>query len=397
MLSILTSKHRSRPINPFVLANYRVRTASFVMAFVIFASQWWGKQAGPLVWALLLLQFFVYPHVMFWRARRAAHALDVELKNLLVDTFLLGLWCAGAGLPVWITFTFFSATLMNVAFYRNLMGALQATLFFVAGVLIWDVLGHLQFAPTTNALTTGLCIMGLLVYMMIVTSAAYQRSIHLRETRRQLRSSEQALNQANTELQAQLAENQKLQTQLKEQANRDPLTGLYNRRYLDSTLARELAHAKREGHSLWLMLIDIDHFKNINDRYGHQAGDEVIKSLARLLHDQARVDDIACRFGGEEFLLLLPNMTQAVALARAEQWRQAFADTVTDVNGQRLQATLSIGMADYPMNGLTPEDLIGNADRALYRAKSQGRNCVIAFSKTVRSTPAWSATTPGQL
>ncbi len=397
MLSPSSLKRPGEPINPFVLANYRVRTASFVMAFAIFAAHWWSNGAGRLLWGLLLLQFFVYPHLLFWRARRAPRPLDAELKNLLVDAFFLGLWCAVSGLPVWITFTLFGATLMNVAFYRNLLGALQASLFFGAGVLAWVALGHLKFTPDTNTLTTGLCVVGFMVYLLVVTSAAYQRSINLRDTRRELRHSEQALHHANADLQAQLLENQHLQIQLKEQANRDPLTGLYNRRYLDSTLAREMARCKREGHRLWLMLIDLDHFKNINDQHGHQAGDEVIKSLARLLHDQARADDIACRFGGEEFLLLLPNMTLAVALARAEQWRQAFADTVTEVNDQRLQATLSIGMADYPMNGLTPEDLIGNADRALYRAKSQGRNCVIAFSKTVRSTPAWSATVPGLL
>jgi diguanylate cyclase len=380
MLSILAPKDRIGPINPFVLANYRVRTASFVMAFAIFSAQWWGKHASPLVWGVLLLQFFVYPHLMFWRAQRAAYSLDAELKNLLVDSFFLGLWCAGAGLPVWVTFTFFSAALMNVAFYRNLVGALQATLFFVAGVLVWTAFGHFQFEPDTDVLTTGLCIVGLLVYLMIVTSAAYQRSINLRDTRRELRHSDQSLHKVNADLQAQLAENQKLQAQLLEHANRDPLTGLYNRRYLDSTMAREFAFAKREDQALWLMLIDIDYFKKINDTYGHQAGDEVLKILAHLLHSQARAEDVVCRFGGEEFLLLLPAMSQSVALARAEQWRQAFADTVVDYGGFQIHATLSIGMADYPLHGLTQKDLIGNADRALYRAKSEGRNRVVVYN-----------------
>jgi diguanylate cyclase (GGDEF)-like protein len=283
-------------------------------------------------------------------------------------------------LPVWITFAFFSATLMNVTFYRNLIGALQAALFFVAGVLIWDVVGLLKFTPATDTLTTGLSIVGLMTYLMIVTSAAYQRSVNLRETRRKLRQSEQDLHQANADLQTQLAENLKLQTQLKEQANRDPLTGLYNRRFLDSTMPRELARANRDGQPLWLMLIDIDHFKNINDNYGHPMGDEVIKFLAHLLQDKARADDVVCRYGGEEFLLLLPNMPQNVALARAELWRKTFADKIIAHDGFQIQATLSIGIADYPLHGVTQEDLVGNADFALYRAKSQGRNCVVAYS-----------------
>jgi diguanylate cyclase len=382
----MSPKRPSEPINPFVLANYRVRAAAFVMAFVIFAAHWRSNGAGPLLWGLLLLQFFVYPHLLFWRARRAAHPLDAELKNLLIDAFLLGLWCAVAGLPLWLTFGFFSATLMNAAFYRNLMGALQAILFFVAGVLTWDVLGQLQFTPATDALTTALCIVGLLVYMLVVTSAAYQRSINLRETRRKLRQSEQALSDANTYLQLQLSENRTLQTQLKEQANRDPLTGLYNRRYLESTLVRELARTKREGQPLWLMLIDIDHFKNINDSYGHQAGDEVLKKLAHLLHDNARADDVVCRYGGEEFVLLLPNMPQPIALVRAEQWRQAFADMVIDHAGFKIQATVSIGMADYPAHGSTQEALVGNADRALYRAKYEGRNRVVPYSSDMLQT-----------
>ena len=374
------------PINPFVLANHRVRTVSFVVGFAIFAAYFFGQHLGPLTWGLLLTQFFVYPHLLFWRARRAAHPLDAELKNLLIDAFCFGVWCAAAGFPVWVTFTFFSCALMNAAFYRNLLGALQAMLAFVGAALLWVGLHGVHFTPSTDILTTGLCIVGLVAYLMTISSAAYQRSINLRDTRRKLRQSEQALYTANADLQVQLNENHKLQAQLKEQANRDPLTGLYNRRYLDSTLARELAHAKREGQPLWLMLIDIDHFKNINDTYGHQMGDEVIKGLAHLLHDKARADDVVCRYGGEEFLLLLPNMQQPIALARAEQWRQAFADMVIAHDGLQIQATLSIGMADYPVHGLTQEDLIGNADRALYRAKFEGRNRVVPYSGDMLQT-----------
>ncbi len=374
------------PINPFVLANHRVRTVSFVIAFAIFAAYFFDQHVGPLTWGLLLTQFFVYPHLLFWRARRAAHPMDAELKNLLIDAFCFGVWCAAAEFPVWVTFVFFNCVLMNVAFYRNLFGASQAALFFISGVLLWVGVAGWRFEPFTDSLTTQFCIAGFFIYSMMISSAAYQRSINLRDTRRQLRQREQALYTANADLQVQLNENHKLQAQLKEQANRDPLTGLYNRRYLDSTIARELAHAKREGQPLWLMLIDIDHFKAINDTYGHPMGDEVIKGLAHLLHDKARADDVVCRYGGEEFLLLLPNMQQPIALARAEQWRQAFADMVIAHDGLQIRATLSIGMADYPVHGLTQEDLIGNADRALYRAKSQDRNCVVVYSADMLQT-----------
>lgn len=158
------------------------------------------------------------------------------------------------------------------------------------------------------------------------------------------------------------------------------MTGLYNRRYLDTTLARELARCERDGQPLSLMLIDIDHFKLVNDRHGHPAGDAVLKMLAAMLNEQARSGDVACRYGGEEFLLVLPNMPQDIALVRAEQWRADFAVATVLFDSLPLQATLSVGVATYPYHGNSPEELILCADRALYRAKSEGRNRVVLFA-----------------
>jgi diguanylate cyclase (GGDEF)-like protein len=126
-----------------------------------------------------------------------------------------------------------------------------------------------------------------------------------------------------------LTEIRELHLRLQEQAIRDPLTGLYNRRYLDETLERELSRAKREGYPLSLTMIDLDHFKLVNDTYGHPAGDEVLIALSTLLQSQAREGDIPCRYGGEEFVLVLPRMSLEVASQRAEQWREAFGNMKT--------------------------------------------------------------------
>ena len=134
-----------------------------------------------------------------------------------------------------------------------------------------------------------LCIIGLTLYLVIVANVAYTRNHQLHRMRKQLQLDEQAL-------QKQLDEINTLQRLLSDQANRDALTGLYNRRYLDSTLERELARCQREGLPLSLMLIDLDHFKRINDTYGHQAGDEVLKQLAGMLNAQARSADVVCPF-----------------------------------------------------------------------------------------------------
>lgn len=191
--------------------------------------------------------------------------------------------------------------------------------------------------------------------------------------------SEHALLQANLSLQDQLAEIRLLQEQLREQATHDALTHLYNRRYLDETLERELARALREGYPITVAMLDIDHFKQLNDTYGHQAGDEVLKSLAEILLRNSRTSDIACRYGGEEFILVLPNMPLDAAARRAEQWRREFADNITLFGQFELQSTVSVGLAAFPGNGKNRDTLLEAADQALYAAKRSGRNRIVIY------------------
>src|SRR5690606_27163483 len=153
-----------------------------------------------------------------------------------------------------------------------------------------------EIAPATGTLTTALCMLTLFLYLMSFGHDAYARALQLRRTRDRLRDNEQAL-------QRQLAEIQALQCQLKQQAERDPLTGLFNRRYLTATMDRELARVRRDGRPMSLMLIDVDRFKSINDVLGHQAGDECLTRLAALLKANTRESDVVCRWGGDEFLV----------------------------------------------------------------------------------------------
>ena len=192
------------------------------------------------------------------------------------------------------------------------------------------------------------------------------------------KAAEEALRESNRRLQEQLQEIERLQSALREQAIRDGLTRLYNRRYLDETLEREVARARREGNPLSLVMMDIDHFKDVNDTYGHQVGDEVLRLLASTLLADIRTEDVACRYGGEEFLILLPNMPLAAALERAENWRAEVAALQVRYGGFQLQFTVSLGVASYPEHGKTPDDLTRCADQALYRAKAEGRNRVVA-------------------
>ena len=167
-----------------------------------------------------------------------------------------------------------------------------------------------------------------------------------------------------------------MQARLKAQAFRDPLTDVYNRRYLEETLPRELSRSQRNGHPLALIMVDLDHFKRVNDTYGHPAGDAVLKALASILTQGAREGDIICRSGGEEFLLALPDMALEQACQRAETWRRALCENPIAHGDLRIHCALSAGVAAYPCHGGNMEALLHLADTALYSAKSNGRNCV---------------------
>jgi len=191
------------------------------------------------------------------------------------------------------------------------------------------------------------------------------------------KSKEIELQKVNKLLQIYSREMEDLQAKLKEQAIRDPLTGLFNRRYLEATIGRELARASREGFPIGVVMIDIDFFKQANDSHGHKVGDLVLQALGNLLLSRIRAEDIACRYGGDEFLLLLPKASRATTTERAEQWRIDF-EALRTVDGEKVpQTTISLGVAAYPMDGITMEALIHAADQAMYRAKTLGRNRVV--------------------
>ena len=177
--------------------------------------------------------------------------------------------------------------------------------------------------------------------------------------------------------------NLKLQDTLRSQSVRDALTGLFNRRYLEESLQRELARCERRGRPLALLMLDIDHFKRFNDQHGHDGGDAVLVHFAQVLTSHSRHEDIACRYGGEEFTLILPEMPPDGGAARAEEVRIAVESMVVENNGRRLPpVTVSIGVSSYPADGNDPSSLLRAADAALYRAKQSGRNRVVAAGQT---------------
>jgi diguanylate cyclase (GGDEF)-like protein len=204
--------------------------------------------------------------------------------------------------------------------------------------------------------------------------------IVLRDITQRYRS-ELEIRHINDRLAVQIHEIESLHEELREQAIRDRLTGLFNRRYLDEVLPRELERAAHDESAVTVVMIDIDHFKSINDQSGHREGDRLLSLLGCVLRDGTRSSDAACRYGGEEFLLVLPGVSCEIAHERMESLRRDYAARLR-AEGFDDPPTLSAGIASFPLHAQSDDALLRAADGALYQAKADGRNRVYVCGAT---------------
>jgi len=372
----------SRTVHWLVRMNRRNRSAFYAMLGLAVGLHLWQAfpSAGVLPWVIGAVQFFIYPQLAYWRAVRSARQRRAEMQNLWMDAIFGGVWSAALGLPAWLSFALIIGNCINMVVFYGLRGLHRLLLASGAGMAAsvagWLVLtGHWPLQPDTALPTSLACIGALTVYFIAFAHDGYVRAMQ------QHRNHER--------LQQQFDEIQSLQAQLHEQAMRDPLTGLFNRRQLDADLGPAIARCHATGTSLSVLMIDIDHFKRINDTHGHPAGDAVLQALAELLQRHARSGDMACRHGGEEFVLLLAGTPLHVARERAEAVRADFeALQVSLKGGIPVSATLSCGIAAAPGHSDSPQLLMACSDKALYAAKLQGRNRVVTFSECIPAVQA---------
>jgi diguanylate cyclase (GGDEF)-like protein len=237
---------------------------------------------------------------------------------------------------------------------------------------------HLPEPPPRSYLCTPLVAQGEALGVLYLSSRALgeTRSVDGAETKRRLAeavAAQLALGLANV----------KLREILRNQSIRDSLTGLFNRRYMEETLEREVRRARRAGRPMGVLMLDLDRFKLVNDTSGHEAGDVFLRDLGDLLQRGLRREDIACRHGGEEFVIVLPDAALEDARRRAEQIREAIGLLRVSYKGSVLgPLSASIGVAAFPEHGLSGETLLRTADSALYRAKHAGRNRVVVAAST---------------
>ncbi len=368
----MTSRTLSDSLNLAVPANHKIRFWIFLLLFATVGLHMAAAHYGGWAWALLVLQFLIYPQVLSWRAHNADDPAQAEWQHRLLDAVLAGVWIAALAFPLWITYVVVAGAVFNLTALASWRGLSKAALALCTGMLIAIALGGLQWSPHTAMDATIMSMLTASSLMLLMADAAHRRTVHLERIRSRLGASEQALRY-------QLGEIELLQTKLNEQVNLDALTGLYNRRFLGPMLERELARCQRERQPLTLIMVDVDHLNRINDCYGRRAGDDVLKSLGAMLKERSRAADIVCRYGGEEFLLLLPNMPPETALSVAEGWRTKFAATPVYSGDRSIRATLSVGVTTYVGLGESPGELIHRADLALAQAKADGRDRVALF------------------
>ena len=170
-------------------------------------------------------------------------------------------------------------------------------------------------------------------------------------------------------------------------SNTDGLTGLWNRRYLEEILDRECQRAKRYGHDLTILMLDLDHFKHVNDTYGHRGGDEVLRESARRVKTVLRQTDFVGRYGGEEIVVVLTDTNRENALTVAEKIRRTIADTPVVYEGQQIPVTTSIGASSMASANESVHDILERADAALYHSKRDGRNRVTVIDGPPESSP----------
>ena len=364
-----------------VRMNHRNRVACSAVLAVVVVAQLVDKSAPVAALVAALAWFGLYPQALYAVSRHAPEPMRAETRNMRLDALMLGVWVGLLHFPLWVSVALvISATLHPVIFHGN-RGFVESAGLLAVGAAFAALVTGGQVDLSTSLLVTGLSLAYLGYYLVILTRDAYRSASTAVQLRRELRESQRSLS-------ARLEEIERLQAELREQALRDPLTGLYNRRHLDAQLPELLAQAARQAEPLSVLILDLDHFKQVNDLHGHQAGDEVLRHAARQITRHTRASDLVCRYGGEEFVVVLPGVAPAQAAERAEALRAALEVAPARFGALALPLTASFGVAGLTNEADNSDRLIGAADRALYEAKAQGRNRVVMARQGEPQTPS---------
>lgn len=345
----------------FVKRVYPARVLGLGLGAVAVGAALYPLAYPPVIWLLWGVNGFLWPHLAYFKALSSATPFQAERRHLLFDSACGGFWVAAMG------FNPLASAMIIMMLWMNNIAAGGVRLFIkgvsssgvglVVGLLILGYQWHVSISDWVVFASLPM----LVAYPVAIGSITYRLAIQLHQQK---------------EL-------------LKQLSRTDSLTGLYNCHYWESRVTDLLAIAKRNPQPLSLILLDVDHFKAINDTHGHLAGDQVLQQMARLLRLNLRESELLGRYGGEEFALVLPNTGEEAAYATAERLRRLvqlasfrIGNVDADKGGAGLQFTVSLGVAAYHEVFEDYSDWFRAADDALYAAKAQGRNKTVLYARS---------------
>ncbi|GAA3924150.1 diguanylate cyclase [Litoribacillus peritrichatus] len=342
---------------------YVPRTIASLFGLITVATTFY--QFGAPAWYYLgpILQGLFWPHLAYQLARRFAHKGYTEKHSLLMDSFLGGLW-----VPM-MMFNILPLVVLSTTLWLNNISAfgpkfcLKGLLAQAAGVLLGLLLVGLEFNLMPNLAILLSCIPILLIYPIAIATISYKLSKTLSKQKRVL----------------------------VHLSKHDALTGLYNRGHWEQQLVQEFKNNQTFDEPCCLIFLDIDHFKRINDTYGHSIGDNVLRKIGKIIRDNIRPLDVPGRYGGEEFGIILPETSKEPAIAIAERLRVTIEESLIYINtGQYLEVTASLGVAMLDNTVESYDQWLCNADKALYQAKNSGRNRTVLYEcENNRQTPGF--------
>lgn len=340
--------------------NYPPRVLGVVLSGICVIAVLLERGAPAWVWVLLTLNLVIWPHLALFAALRAKDPRRAERNNLLTDSLLAGVWVSLMAfnlLPSAVILTMVALDNIGVGGIRLFLTGLSLM---ALGMVLGILAAGLHIEPETSMAVMLASLPMLTIYPLTIGMVTYRLAQRLAAQRRET----EALSRI------------------------DNLSGLSNRQHWEEQIAAEHARLKRQGGDCALLLLDIDHFKLLNDSHGHAAGDDAIRRVAAILRQELRAEDCVARYGGEEFAALLPGDNSQAGLRVAERLRRRIAEPVEGEPG----VTISVGIAEFRSEVPTADAWMARADTALYEAKGSGRNRCVVFELDANDMPARGAT-----